>query len=332
MRLKRSLGLIALVTAMAVLVIVAPALSDTVTERGGSVDRDDEVTGGKDSFEADAVDPVAGTLSKTFHAPDPLTFRDFTDEEKQNQAPESKIDLILSEGWSKDDVEEGAADIEIDLLTNDFESANEFPILADGNLSGGSGGEGGEGGDNPHWAAIISNANIAAKWVPAADVNGSDEGRGDVPFIPMNGSLPESLSGTDEANEVRMAIQVILDSPAPSDTTYTFSYESEDESKALVQSSSSTISVLVEEGEVEGISNSAGTTSSNTVIASGVSLSSDLDDKALIRAELEGASPSAPSAHGIAEVELVRYEFETKFSADTVAPNPQHDGTIKNNN
>lgn len=181
MKLKRSVGLVALGTAMATLVIVAPALSETVTERGGSVDRDDEVTGEKDSFGADAVDPVAGTLSKTFHAPDPLTFRDFTEGEQQNQAPESKIDLILSEGWSKDDVAEGAESIGVDLLSNDFENANGFPILADGNLSGGSAAGDGDGGKNPHWAAKVYTSEGRARLLAVPKVLSANT-QYDVPF------------------------------------------------------------------------------------------------------------------------------------------------------
>jgi len=139
--------------ALALLVWSSPAPSETVTERAGSVDRDSAVSGETDSFGADAVDSEAGMLSKTFHAPDPRTFRDFTEQEKKNQAFESKVDLILSEGWLKDSVSEGETVIGVDLLTADFENANEFPILADGNLTGGSGGSGGE---DPHWAAMVT--------------------------------------------------------------------------------------------------------------------------------------------------------------------------------
>jgi len=165
------------VGALALLVWSSPATSETVTERAGSVDRDSAVSGETDSFGADAVDSEAGMLSKTFHAPDPRTFRDFTEQEKQNQAPESKIDLILSEGWSKDSVSESETAIGVDLLTNDITSANQFPILADGNLNSGSGGSGGE---TPHWAAVVKTIDLSILSAPR--VISADATTGDIPI------------------------------------------------------------------------------------------------------------------------------------------------------
>jgi len=182
------------VGALALLVWSSPASSETVTERAGSVDRDSDVSGDTDSLGADAVDSQAGTLSKTFNAPDPRTFRDFTEQEKQNQAPESKIDLILSEGWSKDSVSESETAIGVGLLTNDFENANQHPILADGNLKGGSGGSGGNGGEDPHWAARVTNFDLqlTASSSPSSTGNGAatnNEGTVDSPRTLLSGRL-----------------------------------------------------------------------------------------------------------------------------------------------
>jgi len=180
----------ALLGALALLVWSSPAPSETVTERPGSVDRDSEVSGDTDSLGADAVDSQAGTLSKTFNAPDPRRFRDFTEQEKQNQAPEAKIDLILSEGWSKDSVSESETAIGVDLLTNDITSANQFPILADGNLNSGSGGSGGSGGETPHWAAKVEAPEPIATFVRRQE---------DYQFTPTDMLY---ASGTDSASDL----------------------------------------------------------------------------------------------------------------------------------
>jgi len=189
----------ALLGALALLVWSSPAPSETVTERAGSVDRDSEVSGDTDSLGADAVDSQAGTLSKTFNAPDPRTFRDFTEQEKQNQAPEAKIDLILSEGWSKDTVSESETAIGVELLTNDFENANQHPMLADGNLKGGSGGSGGNGSqENPHWGVkLIKYSIVSVEWVAVnSPLDSNPNGGGDSRIYPGKQNPTDTVDRT----------------------------------------------------------------------------------------------------------------------------------------
>lgn len=139
-----------------------PPQSD-LTSKPNSIDQDANVAS-PDKVNPDTSDSDTGIVSKTFRPPGSWSFRIFKDEEKKPGAiypQHERIDLILSTGWTlQQGFSEADSAINVPVKTTAWETADSWPIKADGNLKGGSGGSGGQGGETPHWAAQVSQLTV----------------------------------------------------------------------------------------------------------------------------------------------------------------------------
>ena len=146
---------------IAVMVIAcASTYGEQVTDHDDRVDREGAVDP-HDQMGADGADEAAGLMVKFFHPPDDWLF-DVFKEEKKNQVAQNRIDLVPGNGWTMIvPVPESPAEIRAGVSTQQWDTADQWPIEADGNLAP-EGGQGEEPVPPPerHWAAQVRNVAV----------------------------------------------------------------------------------------------------------------------------------------------------------------------------
>jgi len=193
------------------------------------------------------------------------------------------------------------------------DNAGAFPLQGEGNLKGGGGDDGEVTSSNKRfWAAKMDIPDLTLHIVPARDLNGTTEGRGEVPNIPKNAVLPVMLSGTDEANEVKVAVRAVFSEPLTSDLEIEVTVESGDTNKATITDPQVTFTVPAgrteyysngEEGSVGGPYNDANRTA---IVVGGVLSENDTDTTEIVATV--GQTTQADTTSQPAD--LLRYEFE----------------------
>lgn len=260
------------------------AADHTVKSKGDTVNKNDEIDPNKGDPEE-----VAGNakglgggkyelISPTFTPPGESSFAEFTGES-------THVDIELDASGilpSRDIDTESSIQISATITLEDVTA---FPLKGEGNLRGG-GGTGGTGGGS-HWSAMIAGKEAIVTLVPARDLVPAATGRGEVPNVPFNATLPEDLSGTGEANKVRVAYLVQMKEPLTTAATITINLTSGDTDRLTVQNATVSFSVPADVNEYYSNGNNGAeggpyTDSGRTSILVGPSsaedLSTSLDD------------------------------------------------------
>lgn len=298
----------------------AYAQEHEVDSKGGQVARNDQIDNDDEETAAGSIltiDNGQVELSSPLFKP-PNNDRIFIMFPNSN----THVDIELDPAGSMPsrDVDTGH-EIQISA-TFTIDNAGPYPLRGEGNLASagtsGGGGGGGDGGDSEgspkrfHWAAKMDVPDLTLHIVPARDLNGTADGRGEVPNIPKNAFLPEELSGTDEANEVKVAVRAVFSEPLTSDLEIEVTVESDDTDKATITDPQVTFTVPAgrteyysngDDGGAGGSYNDAGRTA---IVVGGVLSENDTDTTEIVATV--GQTTQADTTSQPAD--LLRYEFE----------------------